>query len=108
MLSRSGRSAEVVSLLAKARESGAVVIGISNSPDGALAQEAQIAMVVPTKPDHAISVNTYSTLDPAVNYMRQSTVEVRPTGGSQPVPIIPPYLTLRWCIALQGIFPSHP
>jgi len=62
VISRSGRSVEVVNLLAKARESGAVVIGITNSPDGTLAQEAQIAMVVPTKQDHAISVNTYSTL----------------------------------------------
>ncbi|PYV71862.1 MAG: hypothetical protein DMG96_27840, partial [Acidobacteria bacterium] len=74
VISRSGRSAEVVSLLAKARESGAVVIGISNSPDGALAQEAQIAMVVPTKPDHAISVNTYSTLAAAAGALATATV----------------------------------
>jgi glucosamine--fructose-6-phosphate aminotransferase (isomerizing) len=62
VISRSGRSIEVVNLLAKARESGAVVIGISNSPSGALAQEAQIAIVVQAKLDHAISVNTYTTL----------------------------------------------
>ncbi|PYV74871.1 MAG: hypothetical protein DMG97_07660 [Acidobacteria bacterium] len=73
VISRSGRSAEVVSLLAKARESGAVVIGISNSPDGALAQEAQIAIVVPTKPDHAISVNTYSTLAAAAGALASAT-----------------------------------
>ncbi len=74
VISRSGRSAEVVNLLAKARESGAVVIGISNSPSGALAQEAQIAMVVPTKPDHAISVNTYSTLAAAAGALASETV----------------------------------
>lgn len=27
-------------------------------------------------------------------------------GGSQPHPNMQPYLTLTWCIALQGIFPS--
>jgi len=61
-ISRSGRSVEIVNLLAKARESEATVIGITNSADGALAQEAQISILVPTLRDHAISVNTYSTL----------------------------------------------
>jgi microcystin-dependent protein len=30
-----------------------------------------------------------------------------PTGGGQPVPIIQPFLTLNYCIALEGIFPSR-
>jgi len=29
------------------------------------------------------------------------------TGGSQPFPIVQPYLTVNFCIALQGIFPSR-
>ena len=29
------------------------------------------------------------------------------TGGNQPFQIIQPYLTLNYCIALQGIFPSR-
>ncbi len=29
------------------------------------------------------------------------------TGGGQPLPIVQPYLTLNFCIALQGIFPSR-
>src|SRR5882762_9481282 len=62
VISRSGRSVETVQLLAKARESGATVIGITNAADGALAREAQIAIVVPVALDHAISVNTYTTL----------------------------------------------
>jgi len=62
VISRSGRSVEIVQLLAKARESGATVIGVTNAPDGALAREAQIAIVVPVALDHAISVNTYTTL----------------------------------------------
>ena len=62
VISRSGRSVEIVQLLAKARESGATVIGITNAAEGALAREAQIGMVVPVALDHAISVNTYTTL----------------------------------------------
>ena len=62
VISRSGRSIEIVKLLAKARDSGVTVIAITNAADGTLAREAQIPIVVPIKMDHAISVNTYSTL----------------------------------------------
>jgi glucosamine--fructose-6-phosphate aminotransferase (isomerizing) len=62
VISRSGRSVEIVQLLAKARASRATVIGITNAPDGALAREAQIALVIPVALDRAISVNTYTTL----------------------------------------------
>jgi glutamine---fructose-6-phosphate transaminase (isomerizing) len=61
-ISRSGRSAEIVHLLAKARESGAIVVGITNAADGVLAQKANFSILIPTLRDHAISVNTYSTL----------------------------------------------
>src|SRR5437879_1046592 len=62
VISRSGRSVEIVNLLTKVRNSGVTVIGITNSNDGPLAKEAQISMVVPIEMDYAISVNTYSTL----------------------------------------------
>jgi len=62
VISRSGRSVEIVQLLRKARESGATVIGITNAADGVLAREAQIPIVIPIRLDHAISVNTYTTL----------------------------------------------
>ena len=72
VISRSGRSVEIVQLLAKARESGATVIGITNAADGALAREAQIAIVVPVAMDHAISVNTYTTLALAAGILAAS------------------------------------
>jgi fructoselysine-6-P-deglycase FrlB-like protein len=72
VISRSGRSVEIVQLLAKARESGATVIGITNAADGALAREAQIAIVVPVALDHAISVNTYTTLALAAGILADS------------------------------------
>lgn len=62
LLSRSGRSIEIVKLLSRARETGATVIGVTNFADGVLAQEANVPFVIPVKPDHGISVNTYSTL----------------------------------------------
>jgi glucosamine--fructose-6-phosphate aminotransferase (isomerizing) len=71
-ISRSGRSVEIVQLLAKSAKSGATVIGITNAPDGALAREAQIAMVVPVAMDHAISVNTYTTLALAAGILAAS------------------------------------
>src|SRR6266852_1837396 len=74
VISRSGRSVEIVHLLAKARASGATVIGITNVAEGTLAREAQIAMVVPVELDHAISVNTYTTLALAAWVLSSSLV----------------------------------
>ncbi len=74
VISRSGRSVEIVNLLAKARKDGVTVIGITNSEDGPLAKEAQISMVVPIEVDHAISVNTYSTLAATAGILASSVV----------------------------------
>ena len=62
VISRSGRSVEIVKLLAKVRERGATVIAITNSAEGPLAGGAQLPIVIPVELDHAISVNAYSTL----------------------------------------------
>lgn len=61
-ISRTGRSIEIVQLLAKAEAAGALVVGITNCGDSPLAREAQVALVVPALLDHAISVNAYSSL----------------------------------------------
>src|SRR6202043_2504219 len=74
VISRSGRSVEIVQLLGKARESGATVIGITNAADAALAREAQIAIVAPVAMDHAISVNTYTTLALAAGILASSVL----------------------------------
>jgi glucosamine--fructose-6-phosphate aminotransferase (isomerizing) len=62
VLSRTGRSIEIVQLLAKAATHGATIIGITNSADSPLARESAVAIVVPAMLDHTISVNAYSTL----------------------------------------------
>src|SRR5262249_18699741 len=74
VLSRSGRSIEIVKLLAKARAAGATGIGVSNFEDGPLAQNAEIPVVIPVKADHGISVNTYSVLAAAAAAIASAAV----------------------------------
>jgi glucosamine--fructose-6-phosphate aminotransferase (isomerizing) len=62
IISRSGRSTELAPLMQLARDAGATIVAITNNPDAPLAQQADIPIVVRITPDHAISVNTYSTL----------------------------------------------
>ena len=62
ILARSGRSAEILQLLEKARVAAARVVGITNFAEGDLAQKADIAIVLPVDPDHGISTNTYISL----------------------------------------------
>jgi glucosamine--fructose-6-phosphate aminotransferase (isomerizing) len=75
VISRSGQSAEIVRLLAKARAAGTMVVGLTNSEAGTLAQEAQIPIVIPVGLDHAISVNTYSTLAAATAALASVTLK---------------------------------
>jgi glutamine---fructose-6-phosphate transaminase (isomerizing) len=74
VISRSGRSVEIVKLLAKARESGATVIAITNSEEEPLARGAQIAIAIPIELDYAISVNTYSTLAATAGILASAAV----------------------------------
>ena len=69
IISRSGRSIEIVQLVAKARAAGATVIAMTNAPDGPLAKGGQFSIVIPIALDHAISVNTYSTLAAAAGIL---------------------------------------
>jgi len=48
----------------------------------------------------------YHTGAPAVN-MDVGTVTINNTGGNQAVNKVSPYLVLRWCVALYGIYPSR-
>src|SRR5215467_3508030 len=72
VISRSGRSIEIVQLAEKGKRSGAKVVGITNVPEGTLAKEADFPMVVPIRLDHAISVNTYSTLAAAAGVLAKT------------------------------------
>lgn len=74
LISRSGKSTEIVQLAAKARQAGVTVIGVTNAPEGTLAKEADHPIVVPIQLDHAISVNTYTTLALTAGMLAQSVV----------------------------------
>ncbi|CAO1654774.1 phage tail protein [Parasphingorhabdus sp. NYA22] len=50
--------------------------------------------------------NIYHTGAPAVN-MDIGTVILGNTGGNIPVNKLSPYLVMRWCVAMQGVFPSR-
>src|SRR5258705_5656997 len=73
IISRSGCSIEIVKLVAKFRERGATVIAITNVAEGTLAQNAHMPIVIPVALDHAISVNTYSTLAAAAGILASVT-----------------------------------
>lgn len=73
-ISRTGKSVEIVRLVRKARESGVSVIAVTNAENGPLAQVSEIPIVVPVAFDHAISVNTYSTLVMAAGILAWTTL----------------------------------
>lgn len=53
------------------------------------------------------SANAYQTTTNA-NLVNLSSQAISPTGGDQPHNNMMPYLTLNFCIALQGVFPPRP
>jgi fructoselysine-6-P-deglycase FrlB-like protein len=62
ILSRSGKSIEVVTLLDRAAKAGAKVISVTNAPDSPLGKKSDVALLLGIDYDHAISVVTYSTV----------------------------------------------
>jgi glutamine---fructose-6-phosphate transaminase (isomerizing) len=78
ILSRSGESAEILKLLASARKSRAIVVGLTHSERSSLARQAQIPLVVPVQFDHSISVNTYTCLAAAANLLASMVVDAFP------------------------------
>lgn len=47
-------------------------------------------------------------LNPPANLTNMSDLALSPTGGGLPHNNLMPYLTLNFCIALQGVFPARP
>ena len=74
VISRSGRSVEIVQLVEKAQQAGVKVVGVTNAADGFLAKRADFSVLVPVALDHAISVNTYTTLAAATGVLVQETL----------------------------------
>jgi len=62
ILSRSGKSVEIVHLVDKARRSGARIVAVTNTPDSPLAQGADVTLRLEAAFDHNVSVTMYSGL----------------------------------------------
>jgi len=66
---------------------------------------------VTTASGNAFGVSTNASYlggtDPTGNLMNPGTVQFQPTGNGIPFSTRPPYLTVQWCIATQGIFPQR-
>jgi glucosamine--fructose-6-phosphate aminotransferase (isomerizing) len=62
VVSRSGKSVEIVRLIEKARRAGAKIVAITNTPDSPLAQSANVTLRMEAAFDHNVSVTMYSGL----------------------------------------------
>lgn len=76
-----------------------------NHPYSPLANNSEAGQAKPAnrfmgKADSAVYANTQ---DGTAMGLQSTNL----TGGSQPFPLMNPYLTLNYCIALEGIFPSR-
>lgn len=74
IVSRSGRSVEIVNLLGKARSAGAKIVAITNAPDSPLALECDVSVSVGLPFDHAVSVTMYTALAMAAGLVAAATV----------------------------------
>ena len=73
----------------------------SSSPEGAVLAEAQIY----TNQDEATLSSSLKAGSVTIEGTATTTVEE--AGAGQPVSVMQPYLTLHYCVALTGVFPSR-
>jgi microcystin-dependent protein len=85
-----------------------VILNTAQMPNHTHPLEANSAPATTRNPAGAVlahaGANTYGA---APNETTMNLAAIGPTGSSQPVGVLPPFLTLNFCIALQGIFPSQ-
>jgi glutamine---fructose-6-phosphate transaminase (isomerizing) len=74
IISRSGRSVEIVNLLGEARNAGARIVAITNTPDNPLALESDATICPGLQFDHAVSVKMYTSLAMVAGLLAGATV----------------------------------
>ncbi|HZO89087.1 MAG TPA: SIS domain-containing protein [Chthonomonadaceae bacterium] len=62
LLSRSGKSVEVVGLIEKVKRAGTKLIAVTNTPESPLAQSADVTLRLEAAFDHNVSITMYSAL----------------------------------------------
>jgi glucosamine--fructose-6-phosphate aminotransferase (isomerizing) len=75
IVSRSGRSVEIVNLLREVRSAGAKIVAITNTPDSPLALECDTSICAGLPFDHAVSVKMYTALAMAAGLLAGATVK---------------------------------
>ncbi len=90
---------ETVSLLESEIPSHSHSMGAQNVPLGSLTGAAGNTYT------HPASGNLFNKANPVVVNMSDSALA--PAGGDQPHNNMQPYLTLNFCIALQGVYPPR-
>ncbi len=74
-------------------------------------QTANVQANATTPANNAFGISSNASFEdatpPEANLMDRTMVQVLPTGGSQPISNLQPYIAITTCIALQGIFPSR-
>jgi microcystin-dependent protein len=71
-----------------------------------VAQASSVAGNVPTTPNNILANSPSNIYSAATNLQALGPTSITNIGGSQAHVNMQPYLTLSFCIALQGIFPS--
>jgi glucosamine--fructose-6-phosphate aminotransferase (isomerizing) len=74
LLSRSGKSTEIVQVVQKCRNRSASIIAITNQADSPLAQGSDIVLNTSIEFDHAVSISTYSAIVLAGALLTQATI----------------------------------
>jgi len=91
---------ETVSLLESEIPSHSHSMGAQNVPLGTVQTPTGNVF------SHPASGNLFNKANPVVVNMADQTLA--PAGGDQPHNNMQPYLTLNFCIALQGVYPARP
>ncbi|WP_236588716.1 phage tail protein [Amphritea japonica] len=52
-------------------------------------------------------LNKYTTVDGSTSFKTMSSTMITNTGGGQTIVKRSPYLAMRWCVSLVGVFPSR-
>lgn len=101
--------------------------GLADHPRGEVGGQAQLVVTTDNLPAHSHALMGTSsragTREPTAAVLASAKKKtfleapadvamdpssIAATGGAQPLPNLPPYLALKVCIALQGVFPPQP